>query len=728
MISQDIRELHKLGFAIHWLRRNSKVPLNSQWQKGPRLSLTELASSYTNGLNVGVRLGSASRIGNNFLAVIDVDVKSKDPRHAKEAEEKLLELFPEALEAPSVASGRGNGSAHYYVVTENPITGTDERKASSAEVVKVKMPSVSRLNKKEKEVLTQEEIQEGIRLRPAWEVSLMSEGRQVVLPPSIHPDSKKPYVWTNEIKGYIPLVKTKSTIPFKNKEEIQERGGSYEFVEVDLKKFKLKPDQLAALKEGEGVEDRSATCYALAMSLLQRGASEIEVISILTDQTYYLGQTGFDHAKTTSRERAAKWIDNYCVKKAKQKVDAPMFEVVEDWQSELKRDQWNKVKPIFKNIVLILENVVSKELIKRNLFSGEDYFALDTPWGATKYQKRSGSNEDTVQVKNWLAEKYQIDVSVSVVEEALLYITTNNSYHPVRDMLDALEWDGVPRVENAFRTYLNARMPEPYLSDVTRKFFQALIARVYEAGIKFDHVVVFEGMQGVGKSSFCRILVGDDFFLDGLPDLGDKDAALNLQGTWLCEMGELSSLHRANMEQAKAFITRQVDKVRPPYGRRRIDIPRQCVFVGTTNDEDYLRDDTGNRRFWPVRVGRCKFNQLKQDRLQILAEAKFLYDFCREDLWLKGEALAQAKEVQESRRTETELDAMESAFLEWVYKPEGERGQSILVLSLDELFLNGPWVSFQRNRTTRVYGSKVLRKAGFQKVHTMYGKRWTPSK
>lgn len=743
---KEIKRLHKLGFAIHWLKPKSKAPVLPGWTKGPRASLSDLKKLYREGMNVGVRLGKVSKVADGYLAVIDVDIKSEESRHRLEAEKKLFELYPELKTAPLVFSGRGNGSAHYYVRLKEPVSG-DNRKAQSTETVKVLMPS-AKPSKKELEVLSSPEIQKGVRLRAAWEISLLSEGRQVVLPGSFHPDTGRLYKWAQMVAddgSNLPVLAIEAGKSGALDEQsvlgvtrpLDTAQAQYQFEAVDPESLGLRQDQIDALTTGEGVEDRSAYCFGLCMALLQRKVSEKKIISLLTDRSFFLGQTAFDHARTTSRERAALWLKKYCLAKAKTKVHESLFEneIVEvkddspEWVKGLDRTsggkgQAPKLRPTFHNVVSILENEVSSALLKRNLFSNEDFFGVDTPWGCVAGQRRSGGSEDALQVKKWLIETFDLEPSVSLIEEALLYITTQNEFHPVKDFLEALEWDGEPRVENAFKTYLGARMPEPYLTEVSRKFFLAMIKRIYEPGCKFDHLPVLEGAQGIGKSSFGKILVGKEWFMDGLPDLADKDAALNLQGIWLVEMSELSSLYRSQLEQAKAFISRETDKVRPPYGKRRVDLPRQCVFLGTTNSQDYLTDPTGNRRYWPVFVEGCDFEGLERDRLQLLAEAKFIYDFAIEPLWLQGKAKKQAVKLQELRRIETEGDSMESRFMKWLSQPEKERSIPIDNIALEDLFDVGPFSVYPKNQANRIWAASVLRKAGYSRQHTREGKRW----
>lgn len=760
---KKLRALHDAGFALHVLRERSKMPLHGGWTKGPRLTWAEFEAQYRKGLNVGVRLGRASKLlGNSYLAVIDLDVKSDNPLHAREATKRLLELFPESKESPTVESGRGNSSAHFYVRLKEPVSGS-ERKAQSTKTVKVRMPSVAP-SKRELTELTDQEIKAGFRLRAAWEISLMSEGRQVVLPGSIHPDTGQLYRWGKELEtpAQIPLIRVTGSPLKSSRPDSGTIPETRSFAKVDVNALGLRPDQVEAIETGEGVDDRSAAVFSICMALLKRGVDDSTIVSLLTDRSHFLGQTAYDHAGgTKSRSRAAYWLEKYCLPNAKKKIEESAFdhEVEEvtqkgdtklvsqasprlvsrgldpksEWQKDLDWKAGNSkqaatLNPTFNNAKLILQNAVSPELLRRNIFALEDTFGCNTPWGAKKGDKRSGTTDDELKVKNWLRVEYGFEASVHMIKEALDFIAGQNEYHPVKDLLESLEWDGVERVENAFRNYIGAEMPEPYLSTVSRKFFMAMIARIYEPGCKYDHVVVFEGDQGVGKSTFGSILVGEKWFMDGLPELSDKDAALNLQGNWLVEMGELSSLKRSDLEAAKAFISRQTDKVRPPYGVRRVDYPRSNVFYGTTNARDYLTDTTGNRRYWCVWVSGCDFQALKRDRLQLLAEAKFLFDFCREPLYLKGKAKKQAERVQESRRVEDDTDHLQAKLKKWLDDDVKDRtGHLDLVkgFQLDETF-EGPFYGVQKNMATRKAAADVLRRAGFKRVHTRYGKRWKP--
>jgi len=766
----QLRALHDKGFTLLWLRPGSKLPVDKGWTKAPRQEFDAFKAEYRKGYNVGVRLGNVSRVGGKVLAVLDVDVKGSEPRHQAEANQKLFQLFPQAKYGPVVFSGRGNGSAHYYVLLPEAVSGND-RKAASSEIVKVKMPSVKAVNKTESETLTPDEIAAGIRLRPAWEVSLLCEGRQVVLPGSLHPDSGRTYEWGKGLgldrlqMPVIALEQAKGAALSRKPilgPQAQPSAPPIEFRAVDPKALGLRDDQVAALVDGVGVTDRSASLFSLSMAMLQRKVSEQDILSVLTDRENYLGETAYDHAKTTNRQVAGRWLINYTLKRAKEQTQgadevieigpegggakkqerqikeisgpgAEAFAEAGDWKKKLDLQMGPKDSPpllraTFNNLKLILANTIGADFLRLDEFSQRQFWASDVPWGPCEGQQRSGGTEDEIKLKAWFIDVWGIEASLNMLTETLSWFAGQNSFHPVKEYLDTLSWDGVPRIDDAFKTYLRAHMPRTYLQAVSRKFFLALMARIFEPGCKFDHLPVLEGRQGIGKSTFGRILVSDKWFMDGLPDLADKDAALNLQGIWLCEMSELSSLYRSQLEVAKAFITRQTDKVRPPYGARRVEFPRSTVFVGTTNDRDYLVDSTGNRRFWPVEIHGCDFQALIRDREQLLAEAHWCYLTEMEPLYLKGAALKAAEEIQESRRVEDDSDTMADKFREWLALKPSERSiKDVTSVRLDEMFSSGPFNSFQNNLNTRKQAGSVLRKAGYNRIHTRQGKLWVAS-
>lgn len=732
-ITDEGKRLYRLGFAIHWLKANSKVPVEAGWTKGSRASWDYLKASYRPGLNIGVRLGRASQFRDGtYLAVIDCDVKSNDKRHLKEMKRKLR-TFVDADGCSRVLSGRGNGSQHLYVRTKRPAAPT--RLSQSSEKVRVSMPSVEP-SRYEKKTLTAADLKQGIRLRAAWEISLMGEGQQVVLPPSVHPDTGATYSWGSPIETSddLPLVKL-SRFTASEKAEPQDTKPSAPFVaeEVDLVSSIL-PDRIVdMILSGEGVEDRSAALFGAAIAMLKSGFSDNQVLSVLTDRETYLGEAAYEHAKTNNRKRAAEWITRYTLSRAKEEssiskhfkeavIEEPLSdEAAEkqirgllhsgDWKAKIERNGGQEdaaPKPTVKNVCLILVNSTASDVFKRNAFTMTDHYTVDTPWGGTAGHEVR--DIDLVRIKFWLSVNYRFEPSSNLILDAVLKISDGNRYHPVRDFVRSLEWDGKPRLDDWLSTYLGATGPEGYLRAVSRKTLVAMVARVMNPGCKFDHVLILEGLQGVGKSTAVRILA-DPWFSDAPINIGDKDAVMSMQHAWIMELGELSSMRKADIDLLKQFISQSTDRIRLPYGKLVEAFPRQCIFIGTTNSYEYLKDTTGNRRFWPVKVRQCDFEALKRDRDQLLAEALFAYEL-GEPLYLENEKDEAAATEQQKGRVF--VDSWVDELKRFMSKKQDNFNTETFMTS--DLFSEyGPFRQWKATKAEQMRAAEALRSVGFIK-------------
>ena len=211
-------------------------------------------------------------------------------------------------------------------------------------------------------------------------------------------------------------------------------------------------------------------------------------------------------------------------------------------------------------------------------------------------------------------------------------------------------------------TYLGAE-DTPLNRAFGSRWMISAVARIMQPGAKVDHMLILEGPQGAKKSSALKVLAGAEWFTDELAEIGSKDAAQQMRGIWIIEIAELDAIGRAEVSRIKAFLTRTTDRYRPPYERYVVEVPRQCVFAGSVNPDTYLRDETGNRRFWPVRCGRIDLDALRRDRDQLWAEAVARY---REGAiwWLdEPELIAEVKAEQDQRY---HADAWDSRIDRWL--------------------------------------------------------------
>lgn len=337
------------------------------------------------------------------------------------------------------------------------------------------------------------------------------------------------------------------------------------------------------------------------------------------------------------------------------------------WKAKLKLKENGEVDNLSENLVLILKNDRDFANFAYNEMARMVEILGPVPWkrGTTS---SFWTDLDTSQLKCILDKKYG-EFTNRNHEVAFDKVVTDRHFHPIRDYINELpEWDGIKRVDDLFIKYMQAEDSD-YIRTVTRKSFVAMIARIMNPGVKFDAIPVLDGAQGIGKSTIIRDLIGDKYYSDALSltDMSDKTGAEKLQGFWCVEIGELAGMKKADIEKVKAFVTTQCDNYRPSYGRVVESHPRQCVVIATINGENgYLRDITGNRRFWIIKLNQTEKKRTwdfdEAFRSQFWAETKCYYEQ-GEKLYLEGDM---AKEAESHQMDAMEKDSRMGLLLEYL--------------------------------------------------------------
>lgn len=371
-----------------------------------------------------------------------------------------------------------------------------------------------------------------------------------------------------------------------------------------------------------------------------------------------------------------------------------------NWMARLAVDGNGNYKKTINNLIIILQNDPRlKGRIVTDEFAGRGLVLGTTPWNPQEGKRWWTDNDDSGAL--WYMENYYNIPDRSRLSDALAIVGGQNRINDVKKYLEGLSWDGVRRVDTLLSDYLGAE-DTPYTRAVIRKSLAAAAARALSAGVKYDCMPIFTGPQGIGKSTFLSVL-GGEWFSDSLTSFEGKEAAEMIQGTWINEVGELTAFTRQETESIKQFLSKKDDIYRAAYGKRTEKYPRRCVFFGTSNAGEFLKDTTGNRRFWPVDVGlhpvkKSVWEDLPQERDQIWAEAR-MYWILGEPLFLPKELETLATEQQERHR---EATGKEGIILDFLEKPVTEDWDRRSV-SERRMFWNGQ----QHGEVTRVPREKV---------------------
>ena len=381
------------------------------------------------------------------------------------------------------------------------------------------------------------------------------------------------------------------------------------------------------------------------------------------------------------------------------------------WRKDLLRNDKGHPRALLANALTALRGAAEwKGVLAFDEFRHQAILQRSTPWGGQVGDPWTDVFD--ICLAEWL-QREGIHVSREIASQAVESVAQQHRIHPVRDYLDQLKWDGVERLPSWLAAHAGVQQ-STYAEAVGTCFLIGAVARISRPGCKMDNVLILEGAQGIGKSTLVRSLFSDPWFSDEIADLGSKDASLQTRGIWCIELAELETLTRAESGRIKAFISRAVDRFRPPYGKRLIDSPRSCVFVGTCNDSAYLKDETGGRRFWPVTCTAIDLEGIERDRDQLWAEAVVRWKR-GESWWLNTDSLQQlAQEEQEQRFLSDPWEDKISQYLDTVE-------DTSIVEILEKCFPLLSQENWTQQHKMRVAG--CLRSLDWEKYRTSLGRR-----
>ena len=767
----EVLPLIEAGFAVHVLRAQSKAPVEAKWSESPVHTAESFKESYRTGANVGLRLGTPSHTGSGYAHVVDLDIRK--PESADEAWAAMRAMWPGVDKFPMVISGSGGESRHVYCFCSQAFRSRKLAKSEGFEMVFDR-----RLGRDVK--------------KNDWEMELFGTGKQVAIPPSIHPDTGKAYVWKPGVGidpedldlGLGPTVSPSLVASWGAQGETASGGGgddedddegtfgifehALRFAPMGLTQDEI-DGTLAKLPE-DWVEDRDRW-LEVGQALHHEYKGSVEGFTVWCEWSEQSEKFNLKDSRSVWRSfknrtrkpvRMASLIHAVALDKVTtaheglvdddeddglpppgrampitvpddlaDMLDGPPALAADDLsdilgeamgssgEGEVEKLGWRhcmtytdkeEVKPGLHNVRLIIENdprlagriaynefrhriVLTEKPAKRklNVESPKPLFQFDHAiWQVPNRIAGTAITDSHEHALRIMLETptrqggYNIKTSKMDLSAAVDFTAQKNSYHPVRDRLDALHekgWSGIEKMDHLFVDFLGCP-DDAYHRLAARMILLGAVARIYEPGHKFDFVPILEGPQGIKKSTFIRTLaMGYSGRLSG--DFSDRKSMVEqMLGNWILEIPELQGFNRHEVTQLKDAITELSDNVRLSYEKHPREFPRQCVFIGSTNDRDYLRDVTGNRRYWPIRCnveGEIDCDRLRDRIEDIWAEAVTVYKEMRAgqprgDLPLylaDADAAVAAISHQEDRRIESEEEMLAGQIEHWINQPIG---------------------------------------------------------
>lgn len=628
------------GFSVFPLVPGSKRPAVTAWQKTDYRFPDEAQEALAGCEGLGVVLTARD-------LVIDVD-----PRNFKPGDKPHVRLFEDAGIKPKDYAAfvkTGSGGLHLYF----------------------RLPAGINIRKK-------------IPVYPG--IDFLSLGAYVVGAGSVHPDTRKVYEWLagrqlrDALEAPDALIRIcqrfgpegrvleRDSAPDAPSDVRDQRNGSGGENDPDaVQTYRLFLENCPPAVQGQSGDAQTLkVCLKgrdLGLTAEQTLALVAEIYNPRCIPEWRPEELAFKvrNAYTYAREKAGNALAVNDFQVVRESVKNPLFRGFDTTNGGKAAKTLNNAFNYF-----IMDDSPIKRIIAWDEFNGQVKLMRPAPWTELEVPAEGleWSDTDSTLLRLWLGREKRVDFPTEVIDKAVLAAAQLHKVHPVRDFLDGLVWDKVPRLESWLVKYAGAK-DTAFVRQASEKVLLQAVNRIFNPGCKADYVLVLEGNQGVGKSSLIEIL-GGKWYADIVIDPHGRDTADALRGKWFVELSEMEVTKRADAQALKAFITRKVDRFRLAYGRRAVDLPRQCTFVGTINPDatnEYLADSTGNRRFWPVWIRQVDFNGLSAVRDQLFAEAVASVKAGKATHILDKAALVEAAHEQKMRQTS---DPWVEAVQEWV--------------------------------------------------------------
>ena len=505
----------------------------------------------------------------------------------------------------------------------------------------------------------------------------------IVAAPSIHPETRKPYFWDGM-------------------EEFEQQAIKPAPQWLLDKLAPPPPPPPTTIPDKIGKGQRHKTLTSLAGSMRRRGCSPDEILAAIrvTNSTRCDPPYDDKHLQqiATSMEKYAPMAP----------TSPSQVETIPDWTKLLQRNDKGRPLPNVVNASLPLNfDPAFAGAIRFNLLRSSIEISRNIPEMLVYDAPCEWSDKHDIAYAAW-CQTQKIQIAPTTAAHAAILISNLRSFHPVQEYLNSLRWDGVPRITTWLHAYCGVE-DNLYTQTVGRKWLISAVNRALHPGCKVDSCLILEGKQNIGKSRALNIL-GGDWYTDQIKDLDSNDAALQASRVWIVEIGELDAFRKSETTAFKAFLSRQIDQFRPAYGRHVQTFNRQCVFAGTTNQDQYLHDETGNRRFWPVRCHQILQNALATDRDQLWAEAVVAAN-SGEPCWIEDlDVLAAATSEANTRFIN---DAWADKLIPWVADRLAMGERFVTTAQLLESCLDMRTKDWNQRDQERV--AKILRQLGFER-------------